>query len=170
MMMLMRKDGRITLPSHKTWGGLQVTTGSPRRQIFTRPADWAPGYPIPEGLYLVGPLDVAGWLSKGKPDWDASFDARMPGPIYRDLIPARRVAAKRPVSYCLRAHMPSRVEEPGSDVFLQSKSDWERLFEWSTRITIDLLAVDYGLGSAWDLAPLALGNLTPVSLLASGEF
>ncbi|MBN9414632.1 MAG: hypothetical protein J0I12_04295 [Candidatus Eremiobacteraeota bacterium] len=178
MMMLMRREGevggqqsfRITLPSHKTWGGLRVTSGNPRQQVLTRPGDWMPGYPIPEGLYLVGPLDVAGWLSKGKPDWNASFDARMPGPIYRDLIPARRLAAKRPVNYCLRAFTPGQADEAGGDVYLQSQSDWERLYEWSTRTTIDLLAVDYGLGSAWDLGPLAWGHLTRVSLLAAGDF
>lgn len=178
MMMLMRREGevggqqsfRITLPSHRAWGGLLVTSGNPRQQVLTRAADWRAGYPIPEGLYLVGPLDVAGWLSKGKPDWNASFDARMPGPIYRDLIPARRLAAKRPVNYSLRASAPTPSEEVGSDVYLESQSDCERLYEWSTRTTIDLLAVDYGLGSAWDLGPLAWGHLTRVALLAAGEF
>ncbi|MBX3166796.1 MAG: hypothetical protein KF760_05265 [Candidatus Eremiobacteraeota bacterium] len=178
MMMLMRREGevggqqsfRITLPSYKTWGGLKVTSGNPLKQVLTKPADWVAGYPIPEGLYLVGPLDVAGWLCKGKPDWAASFDVRMPGPIYRDLIPARRLAAKRPVNYCLRAFTPAQAEEAGSDVYLQSQSDWERLYEWSTRTTIDLLAVDYGLGSAWDLDPLAGGDHTRVSLLAAGDF
>ena len=73
----------------------------------------------------------------------------MPGPIYRDLIPARRLAARRPVNQCLRAFTPAQSEETGSDVYLQSQSDWEQLYEWSTRTTIDLLAVDHGLGSAW---------------------
>lgn len=178
MMMLMRKDTetggqpsfRVTLPSHKTWGSLRVSSGDARHQILTRPADWQPGYPIPEGLYLVGPLDVAGWLSKGEPDWQASFDVRMPGPIYRDLIPARRLAPKRPVNYCLRAFTEAQADELGSDVYLNSQSDWQRLYEWSTRTTIDLLAVDYGLGTAWDLGPSTWGHLTRVSLLAAGDY
>lgn len=174
MMMLMRREGeqdfRITLPTHKTWGSLRVRSGNARQQLLTRPADWQAGYPIPEGLYLIGPLDVAGWLSQGEPDWEASFDARMPGPIYRDLIPARRPKAKRPVNYCLRAYTADQSSDLGSDVYLQSRSDWERLYEWSTRTTLDLLAVDYGLGSAWDLGPLTWGHLTRVSLLAAGDY
>lgn len=135
---------RMSLPARPSWGSLLMSSGHPHRQIRTLPGDWQTGYPIPEGLYLVARPDVAGRTADGRPDWTASFGPRMPGPICLDLIPAWRHQVPLAVRFHICAGQPGQVR--GSDVYLDSQRDIERLHEWSQQAPLDLLAVDYGLG------------------------
>lgn len=165
-----RSDGihsfRLTLPARATWGSLLAFSGQPRCQALTRPCSWQMGNPIPEGLYLVGPLDVAGWDAKGKPDWSASFDPRTPGPIFRDLIPVRRARCGS-VTYSIRSFEAAQSLWC-SDIYLHSQADLERFYEWSTLATIDLLAVDHGLGTDFDIE--MEDDYTRLALLSANGF
>jgi len=169
MMMMSRQqngDFVLTLPNRRAWGALPVKSGHPHTQQLTRPQDWKPGLPLPEGLYLPGPLDVAGWTSAGQPDWSSSFDSRTPGPLYLDLIPVWRNSYRCPVNFSIGLLLPGRT--PGSDIYLATQSAAERLYEWSTRTPLDLLAVDYGLGSLSDLDRLTRGLEVTALLPAVG--
>jgi hypothetical protein len=135
---------RLNLPSRPTWGSVTAVSGHPATQVLSRFCDWRPGLPIPEGDYLMGPLDVAGWTSYGKPDWEASFGGEGTGSMCRDLIPTR-ANAHSGLRYALRTHPGSRRVILSSDVYLQSAEDWERFYDWSTRGPIDMLSVSYGL-------------------------
>lgn len=135
---------RVSVPSRPTWGSLKAVSGNPATQVLARFCDWRPGLPIPEGDYLMGPLDVAGWTSYGRPDWEASFDGEGTGSMCRDLIPAR-ANAHSGLRYGLRTHPGSRRVILSSDVYLQSREDWEKLYDWGVRAPLDMLSVSYGL-------------------------
>lgn len=159
---------RLTIPARPSWGSIQAVSGNPATQMLARLSDWRPGLPIPEGDYLLGPLDVARYHEWGKPDWEAHFDGAESGPIFRDLIPCRANAHSR-LRYGLRTY-PGRRALLSSDVYLLSQADVETFYDWSVRAPLDLLQVNYGLSTGREPRRIHRPQLSRLHLLSRVDF
>lgn len=160
---------RLSVPSRPSWGSVAALSGNPATQVLSRLCDWRPGLPIPEGEYLVGPLDVARLNDWGRPDWETRFGGETGSSMCRDLLPALRHG--RPgLRYALRTHPGTRKALLSSDVYLVSQCDWERFYDWSVRAPLDMMLVQYGLGSGREPRRMHPRQLSRLHLLNRVDF
>lgn len=129
----------ISLPERPDLGSLKALCNSSESRL-SRPQDWNSALPIPEGLYLLSPMQVAQRTLEGQPDWSTQT------PLYYDLVPTHHRMQR--LSRCWRLCGPGQPQS-SYDICLQSVSDLLRLYEWSLTAPLDLLAVDHGLGVGW---------------------
>lgn len=129
----------LHLPERPDLGHLS-TRCQARSDQLCRPQDWKAGMPIPEGLYLMSPMQVAERTTAGEPDWSTQT------PLYYDLIPTHQRMHR--ALRCWRLCGPGQPQSP-YDICLDSVGDLLRLYEWSLMAPLDLLAVDHGLGVGW---------------------